>query len=194
MNKRQFLKSIITAVAILTILAAGYLFFYEPEYSGLVKKSDSDKVLVFAHRGFGNYAPDNSLVAARLAIQGGIEGVDIDGQFTADKDIVIFHDFNVDLRKQREVRYRQLVRVNENDEHSTPLALYIEEVLVYCGCSASTHHIPRINYLAHQGNRSKKYFLFFSNIFFRIASSLPVYNATTLSYSGSSLCNIPHED
>lgn len=74
--------------------ALWYAFIYEPPYNGLVHPSG--KTLVFAHRGFGNYAPDNSLAGALLAFRAGMDGVDMDGQMSSDGEFVIFHDLSVD--------------------------------------------------------------------------------------------------
>ncbi len=79
---------------LIVVVGLGYLFCYEPSYNGLI--TAQDKTLVFAHRGFGNHAPDNSLVAAEIAMREGMDGVDVDGQFSADKELVIFHDLSVD--------------------------------------------------------------------------------------------------
>ena len=81
----------ILAVLLLSATALfSYAFLFEPQYDGLL--TDDGRVLVFAHRGFGNHAPDNSLAGARLALENGLDGVDVDGQFSADKQVVIFHD------------------------------------------------------------------------------------------------------
>lgn len=93
-NKKQFLKRAGIIILTLVLLVLGYLFLYEPKYDGLI--GETDEVSVFAHRGFGNHAPDNSLVAAKLAIQNNMNGVDVDGQLSADKELVIFHDLSVD--------------------------------------------------------------------------------------------------
>ena len=51
---------------------------------------------VIAHRGFGNYGPDNSLSAVKMAIEANVDGVDLDGQMTSDGKLVIYHDPNLD--------------------------------------------------------------------------------------------------
>jgi glycerophosphoryl diester phosphodiesterase len=88
------------AAAALLVVAAAYLFLYEPEYSGAIHPAAGSgagaRPLVFGHRGFGNYAPDNSLLAARMAIEAGLDGVDMDGQRSRDGELVIFHDLSVD--------------------------------------------------------------------------------------------------
>jgi glycerophosphoryl diester phosphodiesterase len=82
---------------LLLLLAAGayWLFGYEPAYSGTLVAKPA-RTLVFAHRGFGNLAPDNSLYAVEQAMAAGMDGVDVDGQFTADSELVVFHDLSVD--------------------------------------------------------------------------------------------------
>ena len=81
---------------LLILLAAGsWLFGYEPAYRGSLVTKPA-RTLVFAHRGFGNLAPDNSLYAVEQAMTAGMDGVDVDGQFTADSELVVFHDLSVD--------------------------------------------------------------------------------------------------
>lgn len=77
------------------LLLSAYLFLYEPGYSGSINVK-RDHVLLFAHRGFGNHAPDNSLVGARLALQRGLDGVDVDAQFSKDRKTFIFHDVSLE--------------------------------------------------------------------------------------------------
>ena len=83
------------AVILVLGLAGGYLFGYEPRYSGTLVTPPS-RTLVFAHRGFGDHAPDNSLYAVERALEAGMDGVDVDGQLTWDRQVVIFHDLSVD--------------------------------------------------------------------------------------------------
>ncbi len=86
-----------TIGALISLLLVGALvglFSFELPYSGLIVSSE--RPLIFAHRGFGNHAPDNSLAGARLAIRAGMDGVDVDGQLTRDSDIVIFHDVSLE--------------------------------------------------------------------------------------------------
>lgn len=72
-----------------------YLFGYEPTYHGtLVVRAP--RPLIFAHRGFGDYGPDNSLYAVEHALEADMDGVDVDGQLTRDGELVIFHDLSVD--------------------------------------------------------------------------------------------------
>jgi glycerophosphoryl diester phosphodiesterase len=86
-------RLLLAALAILAG-AAAYLCLYEPRYRG--NGALSGRTLIFAHRGLGNYGPDNSLYAVKQAYTDGFDGVDVDGQLTRDGKIVIFHDLSID--------------------------------------------------------------------------------------------------
>jgi glycerophosphoryl diester phosphodiesterase len=88
-------RKVLAGVAVVLIVAGGYCFGYEPRYTGILV-TRPPQTLVFAHRGFGNHGPDNSLYAVGHALDAGMDGVDVDGQLTADSGIVIFHDLSVD--------------------------------------------------------------------------------------------------
>lgn len=47
---------------------------------------------VWAHRGASGYAPENTLEAFRLAIDLGADGIELDVQYTKDKQLVVIHD------------------------------------------------------------------------------------------------------
>jgi glycerophosphoryl diester phosphodiesterase len=86
------------ALAFFVAVVAGFvfwLFLAEPAYHGHLVQPPA-RTLVFAHRGFGEYAPDNSLHAVEKAMAAGMDGVDVDGQFTRDSELVIYHDLSVD--------------------------------------------------------------------------------------------------
>ena len=87
-------RKIILAVVGLIAVGATYLFVYEPSYAG--DEQLPARPLVIAHRGFGNHAPDNSLIAAELALEADMDGIDVDGQLSLDSEFVIFHDLSVD--------------------------------------------------------------------------------------------------
>ncbi|MBW3553784.1 MAG: hypothetical protein KY466_09740 [Gemmatimonadetes bacterium] len=95
MRARRVLPRIALAALGVAVLALAVVFLHEPRYGGSMD-DDPGGILVFAHRGFGDLAPDNSLVAARLAVAAGLDGVDVDGQRSADGQVVIFHDLSVD--------------------------------------------------------------------------------------------------
>jgi len=87
-------RHVLTLLGLLLAGGLAGLFIYEPDYAGLVPPAE--RALVFAHRGFGDGGPDNSLVAAQMAMDERMDGVDVDGQLSADGQLVIFHDLSID--------------------------------------------------------------------------------------------------
>ena len=79
----------------LLALVAIYFFGCEPAYQGTLVVP-TPHPLIFAHRGFGDHGPDNSLFAVEHALDVDLDGVDLDGQLTRDGELVIFHDLSVD--------------------------------------------------------------------------------------------------
>jgi glycerophosphoryl diester phosphodiesterase len=94
-RRRGRWRTILLATLLLLLLAGGYLLLYEPPYRGTLVATPQ-RTLVFAHRGFGDHAPDNSLYAVERALDAGMDGVDVDGQFTRDHELVVYHDLSVD--------------------------------------------------------------------------------------------------
>lgn len=93
--RRRWLVRASAALAATIGAVAAYVVLYEPAYRGTLVDTPS-RTQVFAHRGFGELAPDNSLLAVERAIAVGMDGVDVDGQMTRDGVLVIFHDLSVD--------------------------------------------------------------------------------------------------
>lgn len=85
---------ILGIILVILLVVAIYLFLYEPKYNGPI--GIQDETLVISHRGFGVHAPDNSLAAAKIALEKGLDGIDVDGQLSSDGELVIFHDLSVD--------------------------------------------------------------------------------------------------
>jgi glycerophosphoryl diester phosphodiesterase len=107
--RRRRGRRILAVAAILLGLAAAYLFLYEPPYTGTLVARPA-RPLVFAHRGFGDHGPDNSLHAVERAIEAGMDGVDVDGQLTRDGELVVFHDLSVDRLTSATGRVRDKTR------------------------------------------------------------------------------------
>jgi glycerophosphoryl diester phosphodiesterase len=94
-RRRRPWRAIVAAILLLLLLGGAWLFLYEPPYGGTLVRMP-ERTLVFAHRGFGDHGPDNSLYAVERAMAAGMDGVDVDGQFTRDGELVIYHDLSVD--------------------------------------------------------------------------------------------------
>jgi glycerophosphoryl diester phosphodiesterase len=96
-------------IALGIVLFGVYLSCYEPPYRGTLVTRPA-RPLIFAHRGFGNHGPDNSLYAVEHALVAGMDGVDVDGQLTRDGELVIFHDLSVDRLTSGTGRVRDKTR------------------------------------------------------------------------------------
>lgn len=67
------------------------------------------RILNFAHRGVNRRAPENTMVAFRLAADESYDGIEFDVQLTADNEVIVFHDNTLervagDPRKISELR------------------------------------------------------------------------------------------
>ncbi len=51
---------------------------------------------IIAHRGASGYAPENTLAAFRLAAQMGVREVELDVQYSKDRELVVVHDESLD--------------------------------------------------------------------------------------------------
>jgi glycerophosphoryl diester phosphodiesterase len=58
--------------------------------------NQSQRPLIFAHRGASAYAPENTLAAFEIAIQQGADWIEMDAKLSADQQVVIIHDRTVD--------------------------------------------------------------------------------------------------
>jgi glycerophosphoryl diester phosphodiesterase len=61
-----------------------------------MKDVEMRKVRVIAHRGFSGRYPENTIVAFQRAVETGTDEIEFDVKLTADGEIVILHDTNVD--------------------------------------------------------------------------------------------------
>ena len=60
----------------------------------------------YAHRGASAYAPENTMVAFKKALEMGADGIELDLQETKDKKIVIFHDEIIDKKSNGKGRIK----------------------------------------------------------------------------------------
>lgn len=83
-----------------TLFLLSYFFLFYCSSQDITLKmayeSDSNKVLVAAHRGDWKNFPENSLPAVLSCIKNGIDIVEIDVQKTKDGYFVLMHDESVD--------------------------------------------------------------------------------------------------
>lgn len=62
----------------------------------ILRAAREGRILVYGHRGARFYAPMNTLPSFLTAIGQGADGIELDVQLTADRELVVIHDFTVD--------------------------------------------------------------------------------------------------
>lgn len=91
MKKYLFFIAIVSLVLNAQLLHAQRSKAYE-----YLRGNDSDYVLVAAHRGDWQYAPENSLLALQHDIFWGVDMIETDIRMTKDEKLVMMHDYTVD--------------------------------------------------------------------------------------------------
>lgn len=79
----------------------------------------TNKTLVWAHRGASAYAPENTLAAFEQAVSMGADGIELDVQMTKDGVLVVIHDETVDRVSGesgwvKDFTYEELRKLNVN--------------------------------------------------------------------------------
>lgn len=80
--------------------------------SGDLARLAREHVLLFGHRGWSAAAPENTLAAFRLLVDGGVPGAELDVQLSSDGEPVVIHDWSLKRTAGLDARVRD-----------TPLAL-----------------------------------------------------------------------
>lgn len=62
----------------------------------LQDEKETTHMQIWAHRGASGYAPENTLEAFALAHEMGADGIELDVQFTKDRQLVVIHDETID--------------------------------------------------------------------------------------------------
>ncbi len=99
--------------------------------------SQDNSILVAAHRGASEVAPENTIIAFKEAIKLGVEMLEADVQFTKDGKIVVYHNDDIEIdgeiKKISDISYQQLSKfkikgefANQQFEEKIPL---FEELL-----------------------------------------------------------------
>ncbi len=112
--KRRARKRILLPAALALYLAIALLVSYVANDNLVYVKWN---VVVSAHRGYIDNAPENSLPSVRDAIAKGIDSVEIDVQLTGDGEVVLHHDYTLSRmagvsRRVSDMTYEELRRLD----------------------------------------------------------------------------------
>lgn len=75
------------------VLIVRFLCFWNVRDVGL---HPEDRLLVLGHRGAPSQAPENTLPGFQLAFDAGLDGIELDVMETADGDLVVTHDYDLE--------------------------------------------------------------------------------------------------
>jgi glycerophosphoryl diester phosphodiesterase len=64
--------------------------------------------IIFAHRGASAYAPENTLVSFRRAVEYGADAVELDTKLSLDREVMVIHDPTIDRTTDGSGRVNQL--------------------------------------------------------------------------------------
>jgi glycerophosphoryl diester phosphodiesterase len=78
------------------------------------------RALNIAHRGFTKNFPDNTFEAFQAAIDIGVDGIEFDVHETTDQQFVVFHDFELQGTKIRQLTLAQIAEVRLKDKYRLP--------------------------------------------------------------------------
>ena len=56
----------------------------------------TEKMLKIGHRGAPLKAPENTINSFKKAVEAGVDGIELDVQFSSDRQLVVYHEWNYD--------------------------------------------------------------------------------------------------
>ena len=123
----------ILLIALLIICFFIYKKKWMPKYPSFYSK---EKLIKIGHRGAPLLAHENTLSSFRKAIEIGMDGIEFDVQYSADKQMVIFHDWSL-LDKTgtkmplKKMHYSEIqkIQLNKKDAHKIPLFSEVLDIL-----------------------------------------------------------------
>ena len=128
-------KITLLIMTVIVVILAG-VYYYLISGDNLAEKEVSWIVETpIAHRGLDNGSiPENSMAAFRNAIEKGYT-IELDVQFTKDKELIVFHDDDLsrltnDNRKVKDVNYQELKNLKlENTDEKIPTLKEVVEMV-----------------------------------------------------------------
>ena len=117
---------------LLIVLLIIYLSIYKrgwtPRHPSFYSKGELIKI---GHRGAPSLAHENTLVSFIKAIKTGMKGVELDVQYSADKKLVVYHDWDLEALEGVEKRiektsYSEIEKIRFNNEKINRIPLFSE--------------------------------------------------------------------
>jgi glycerophosphoryl diester phosphodiesterase len=123
----------ILLLTILIITVAIYKKKWVPVYPPFYS---TGKLVKIGHRGVPSLAHENTLDSFRKAIDTGMDGIELDVQFSADKKLVVYHNWSIEsdsgeieLIENLSCPEIQKISLNGNEQNKIPLFTDVLDVL-----------------------------------------------------------------
>ena len=124
---------ILLKILLITLLII-YLYIYKknwkPKYPLFFSKGTLIKI---GHRGAPLLAHENTLLSFKKAIETGMNGVELDVQYTSDKQLVVYHDWDLDIligpdKRIEKTPYSEIEKIRFDNNNSNKIPLFVEVV------------------------------------------------------------------
>jgi len=105
---------------------------WNPKTSKFILNSNLVKL---GHRGAPNLAYENTLASFQKAIDLGMDGVELDVQLTADKKIVVYHDWHIEINGKMQLieklnyKHIQNISLGKDNSNKIPLLSDVLDIL-----------------------------------------------------------------
>ncbi len=123
----------ILLLTILIITVTIYKKNWAPLYPSLYS---TGKLVKVGHRGVPSLTHENTLDSFRKAIDTGMDGIELDVQFSADKKLVVYHNWSIETQSGKSELIKNLtyseihkISLNGNEQNEIPLFTDVLDIL-----------------------------------------------------------------
>ncbi len=103
----------------------GYIIFYWQWKKNIQSFYPKERPFIFGHRGSPSYIIENTIASFEKAIVQGVDGMEFDVRLTKDKQMVIFHDIDLQRlaginKKIQDLTYKELQEIKLKQSQKIP--------------------------------------------------------------------------
>ncbi|SVC69303.1 uncharacterized protein METZ01_LOCUS322157, partial [marine metagenome] len=118
----------ILLIALLIIYLSIYKKGWAPRHPSFYSKGELIKI---GHRGVPSLVHENTLASFTKAVETGMQGVELDVQYSADKQLVVYHNWDLDTLTGIEKRiektpYSEIEKIRFNNKKINRIPLFSE--------------------------------------------------------------------
>ena len=76
----------------LLLMVAWHNYTWNPKNPGFYP---NQRLMIIGHRGAPTLASENTLLSFKKAIEAGVDGIELDVQYSRDKHLIVYHDWDI---------------------------------------------------------------------------------------------------